>query len=63
MLEPRVRPMLLRTEEVAEALGWSRSKVYQLLARGDIPSVKVAGSRRVKVSDLEHYVMQLGGPA
>ena len=48
--------LLLTPEQVATALSWGRSKTYQLLARGEIPSVLVGSSRRVRVSDLEAYV-------
>ena len=48
--------LLLTPEAVSKALGWGRSKTYQLLRRGEIPSVMVHGSRRVRVSDLKAYV-------
>lgn len=38
--------------EVATIVGLSRSKVMQLLADGDIPSVKIDRSRRVLHADL-----------
>lgn len=34
-------------EEVAEILGLSRSKTYELVARGEIPVVPLSGRRRV----------------
>ncbi len=58
-----VTPALLTVEATARALQLGRSKVYQLIARGDIPSVQVDGSRRVRVRDLEAYVERLGQPA
>lgn len=52
-------PLLLTIGDVAAALRWSRSKTYRLVARGDIRSVRVDGSRRIKVRDLEEYVAAL----
>ena len=40
--------MLYRVNEVAEMLGIGRSLAYELVGRGDIPSVRV-GSRAVRV--------------
>ncbi len=34
-------------EEVAEVLGLSRSKTYELVARGEIPVVPLAGRRKL----------------
>ena len=43
----------LRVPETAEALGLSRSKVYDLIGRGIIPSVRLDGSIRVPVDALK----------
>lgn len=55
-----IAPALLTIERAAEALQLGRSKVYELIRRGDIPSVQIDGSRRVRVRDLEAYVEGLG---
>ena len=47
---------LLRVPEVATQLGISRAKVYELMAAGRIPSVKIDGCRRVRSSDLDTYI-------
>ncbi len=39
--EPR-RKMLLKAEEVAQRLSVSRAMVYQLIAAGEMPVVKIA---------------------
>lgn len=51
--------LLYRPEEAAEALGLSRARLYQLLATGEIGSVKIGTSRRVPAADLEAYVARL----
>ena len=43
----------LRVPETAEVLGISRSKTYELIGRGVIPSVRLGGSIRVPVDALK----------
>ena len=47
---------LYTVQEAAEALKMSRSKVYGLMKRGELPSVKIGGSRRLRKQDLMDYV-------
>jgi len=47
---------LLKAKEVAEFLQVSRSHAYQILQRGDIPSVRVGSAVRVRSSDLEEFI-------
>lgn len=51
--------LLLTVPEAAEALGISRSKLYQLLSAGTIRSIRIDGSRRVPVEALTAYINQL----
>ena len=48
-----------RAEEVAELLGVSRSTVYRLMGEGLLASVKVGGSRRITLDQLNAYVSVL----
>jgi excisionase family DNA binding protein len=50
---------LFTVVEVAAILGIGRSKVYELLYAGDLKSVKIGGSRRVRYTDLGDYVRYL----
>ena len=50
---------LLTVVEVARILGIGRSKVYELLYSGELKSVKIGASRRVRYSDLRDYVRYL----
>jgi len=50
--------LLLRPAEAADVLGVSRSKVYELLAKGTIPSIRVGESLRVPVAALREWVSQ-----
>ena len=60
-----VRPMLSKdlqlftVVEVSQFLGIGRSKVYELLYKGELKSVKIGGSRRIRYSDLGEYVRYL----
>jgi|APFre7841882724_1041349.scaffolds.fasta_scaffold27165_1 excisionase family DNA binding protein len=47
---------LLRASEVAEKLNISRSLAYKLLQCGEIPTVRIYKSVRVKQSDVDEYI-------
>jgi len=48
----------LRVIEVAQYLGISRSKAYDLMMKGDIPTLRFGSSIRVRESDLEEYIQR-----
>ncbi|MFN8544621.1 MAG: helix-turn-helix domain-containing protein [Candidatus Binatia bacterium] len=52
--------LLLRPPEVAELLGLGRSTVYDLLAAGDLPSVRLRGSVRVPAEALRRWIATQG---
>ena len=47
---------LLTVVEAAQQLCLSRSKVYELLADGELPSVRIGRTRRIMTSDLADFV-------
>ncbi len=47
---------LLSVSEVGELLGMGRSWVYQQIKSGEIPSVQLGGSVKVKRENLEEYI-------
>ena len=51
--------LLFTVVEVAKILSLSRTKVYELLYAGELPSVKIGASRRVRRADLEKFVSDL----
>ena len=51
--------MLYKLTDVAAALSVSRTKVYELVRSGALPSVRIGGSRRVRGEDLAGYVDSL----
>jgi excisionase family DNA binding protein len=48
--------LLLKPGEAAESLGIGRSKVYELIASGTVPSLKIGGSVRVPAQALRRWV-------
>lgn len=51
--------LLLTAEEVADALNVGRTRVYELLAAGEITSVKIGHLRRVPVEAVREYAARL----
>jgi len=47
---------LLSVQEVGELLGLGRSWVYQQIRSGEMPSVHLGGSVKIKREDLEQYI-------
>ena len=55
-------PLLLRPAEVAELLGMSRSRVYELARAGDLAGVvRLGGSVRVHRPTLERWLGEQAG--
>lgn len=48
--------ILMRPARVAKLLDLSRSAVYDLINRGEIPSVRIGRSVRVKISSIRDIV-------
>ncbi len=51
--------LLLRASEVSEATGMGKSKTYQLIAAGVIPSVRIGKSVRVPADRLRRWIEEL----
>lgn len=48
--------LLLRVDEAATATGISRAKLFELIASGDLPSIKVGRARRIPVDALKAWI-------
>jgi excisionase family DNA binding protein len=48
--------LMLRVSEAGDALGLGRSKTYELIASGELPSVRIGGSVRVPVGALRAWI-------
>ena len=51
-----IEPLLLRISEVVKMLNLSRSKVYDLIARGELPSIRIGRSCRVPRTALHAWL-------
>ncbi len=51
-------PMLLRASEVGTLLGLGRSTIFELLAAGELPAVRIGRAVRVPRQALEDWVRQ-----
>lgn len=51
--------LLLTIADAAQRLSIGRSMLYTLIQRGELPSVKLGGARRVLLADLEAFVTRL----
>jgi len=49
---------VLPAYSAAEAIGISRSKIYELLASGELPSVRIGASVRVPVEALRAWIAE-----
>jgi len=54
-----VERLLLRPAEAAELLSISRTRAYEMIARGELPSVRLGASVRVPLADLRRHVEDL----
>ncbi len=48
--------LLLRIPEAAETLGIGRTKIYELIAMGELPTIRVGRAVRISVSTLQKWV-------
>lgn len=55
-----VEKLLLTLPEVGRVLAISRSKLYDLLNSGNLPSFYIGKSRRVRISDVQAFVNRGG---
>ncbi len=55
--------LLLRAEEAARALGIGRSKLYALLAAGELPVVRIGRATRIPAAALERWIEERTSPA
>lgn len=47
---------LITIVQAAEIVGLSRSKLYELLASRQLPSVRIGRARRIDLRDLERFI-------
>ncbi|SFQ55724.1 DNA binding domain-containing protein, excisionase family [Roseivivax halotolerans] len=59
MASTNVTPALLTADQACDYLGIRKSKLYQLMADGEIRGGKLGRRRMFRVADLEAYVASI----
>jgi excisionase family DNA binding protein len=49
---------MLRVDEVAALLKFGRTKVYQLVADGDLPAVRIGKALRISAESLRDWIRE-----
>jgi excisionase family DNA binding protein len=57
-----IEPLLVRVEEAARILCLSRSTIYEMMDRGELPSVRCGTARRIPIAALRAWVERQMGP-
>jgi excisionase family DNA binding protein len=57
-LQTPIEPLLVRVEEAARLLSLSRSTIYEMLDRNELPSVRCGAARRIPLAALRAWVEQ-----
>ena len=55
-IEEKTLPRLLNAQDVAAALNMGLSTVYMLVERGELPSIRIGRSVRIRLEDLEKFI-------
>lgn len=58
MISEETKRLLLRVSEAASMLAVSRSKMYELIAEGEIPYVKLGSAIRIPSEPLVSWIAQ-----
>lgn len=53
---PPMDKLLLRPTEAADLIGVGRSKIYELISKREIPSVRLGGSVRIPIDGLRDWI-------
>jgi len=55
-IEEKTLSRLLNAQDVAVALNMGLSTVYMLVERGELPSIRIGRSVRIRLDDLEKFI-------
>jgi excisionase family DNA binding protein len=55
-----VDKLLLTPEQAADVLSIGRTKLYELLATGELTSIRLGGCRRIPADAIRQFVAELG---
>lgn len=51
-----IQPLLIRIEEAARLLSLGRSTIYEMIYKGELPSVECGTARRIPLDALKAWV-------
>ena len=58
---PQIEPICVKVNEAARMIGVGRTKLYELIAGGEVETVKLGKSTRVITASLHRLVMRQRG--
>lgn len=53
------QPLALGIDDAARVIGVARSMLYEIVARGDLPSFKLGRRRMILAKELETYINRM----
>jgi len=59
---PSVEPICVKVNDAARMIGVGRTKLYELIADGEVETVKLGKSTRVITASLHRLIMRQRGP-
>ncbi|MBE5073364.1 helix-turn-helix domain-containing protein [Erythrobacteraceae bacterium E2-1 Yellow Sea] len=59
---PSVEPICVKVKEAARMIGVGRTKLYELIASGEIEAIKLGKSTRITTASLRELVMRQREP-
>ena len=62
MMKPPAEPLCLKVNEAARMIGVGRTKLYELIASGDVEAVKLGKSTRIVTASLHRLIMRRREP-
>lgn len=62
MTAPVAEPICVKVNEAAHMIGVGRTKLYELIASGDVEVVKLGKSTRIVTASLHRLIMRQRGP-
>lgn len=57
-----VEPICIKVNDAASMIGVGRTKLYELIAAGDVEAIKLGKSTRITTASLHKLVMRQRGP-
>ena len=57
-LAPPLRPVAVRLSDACRALGIGNTSLYDMMGKGEIKSIRIAGRRLIPVSEIDRIVAE-----